>query len=98
MTVSSTIPPVAGCKRQESVEWSVWREAVDEGVIFSSKGAAPGPDRRCCTLEQEVSISQSRRKQHETAYMWPTSKRLAFSLVHLWLSPILRSEYCTGIE
>ena len=59
MTVSSTIPPVVGCKRQERVEWLVWREAVDEGVIFSSNGAAPGPDRRCCTLEREMSISKS---------------------------------------
>lgn len=51
MTVSSTIPPVAGCKKQERVDWLVWRDAVDEGVIFSSRGAAPGPERRCCTLD-----------------------------------------------
>ena len=60
MTVSSTMPPVAGRRRQESVEWSVWREAIDEGVIFSSKGAAPGPERRCCTLGYGTSTSQSR--------------------------------------
>ena len=58
MTVSSTIPPVPGCKRQESVEWSVWRDVVEEGVIVSSNGAAPGPDRRCCTLTEEMSTSQ----------------------------------------
>ena len=31
-------------------------------------------------------------------YMWPTSNRLAFSRVQRWLSPTLRSAYCTGIE
>ena len=30
--------------------------------------------------------------------MCPTSNKLAFSRVHLWLSPTLRSEYWTGIE
>ena len=60
MTVSSTMPPVVGRRRQERVEWSVWREAIDEGVTLSSKGAAPGPERRCCTLDYEMSTSQSR--------------------------------------
>ena len=32
------------------------------------------------------------------AYMCPTSNKLAFSRVHLWLSPTLRSEYWTGME
>ena len=57
MTVSSTIPPVAGSKRQERVEWPVCKEAMEEGVIFSRKDSAPGPDRRCCTLAHETSMT-----------------------------------------
>ena len=55
---------------------------MDEGVILSSKDAAPGPERRCCTLEYETSTSQSRGEDRNAAYIWPTSKRLALSLVH----------------
>ena len=47
MTVSSTMPPVAGCRRQESVEWCVGREAMDVGVIRSKKEEARGPETRC---------------------------------------------------
>jgi hypothetical protein len=50
------MPPVAGWRRHERVEWLLWREAVEVGVMLSRKGAAPGPERRCCTLGAIPSI------------------------------------------
>jgi hypothetical protein len=43
MIVSSTIPPVCGCSRAESVDWWGGSACRSAGVIFSRKAVAPGP-------------------------------------------------------
>ena len=50
MTVSSTMPPVPGCRSAESVDWLGGRVERDEGVMVSRKASAPGPEKWCCTL------------------------------------------------
>ena len=52
ITVSSTIPPVTGCRRQDRVEWLGGSEEREEGVIDSRNGVAAGPEKRCCTLKR----------------------------------------------
>ena len=74
------------------MEWLGGSEVREEGVIDSRNGVAAGPEKRCCTLDRQSSQYSSVSKRG-CKYMCPTSKRLAFSRVHLWLSPTLRSEY-----
>lgn len=74
--------------------------STEEGVTFFSRSMAPGPLSWCWTLWMGKSVSHcgfalARRR---VTYMWLTSKRLAFSRVHMWLSTWLRSAYCKGIS
>jgi hypothetical protein len=50
MTVSSTMPPVLGCRRVERVDCWTGRVEREDGVMLSRKGSAPGPEKWCWTL------------------------------------------------
>jgi hypothetical protein len=60
MTVSSTMPPVPGCRRVERVDCCTGRDESEVGVMLSRKASAPGPEKWCWTLNCQLTIDTTR--------------------------------------
>ena len=52
--MSSTMPPLMGCKSVESVDWPFGRAEREDGVMRSRNASAPGPEKWCWTLHCEL--------------------------------------------